>query len=239
MRKSWVELDVVDIRNVNDIEQGLVGDRRQPSKVHGGCRPGDFHATPADCGVRLGAASALLGPARLFAQAAIFSAWVLTRRPLSPRCALRRQILKGAKPGDCPSNSQPNSTGHQLKTAKALGIRISQAMLVRADEVIEYHGIDGRASAWPNNGHWRVTWSCGVREFVAMSERLISAALFTPRRCCPLSGDDGPRSGVRSRVVSWLRRLKSRCLEPVVRVDARTADVRVTPAAAYSVEKLG
>jgi putative ABC transport system substrate-binding protein len=48
------------------------------------------------------------------------------------------RILKGAKPGELPlQTAEKFELAVNLKTAKALGLTISEAFLVRADEVIE------------------------------------------------------------------------------------------------------
>ena len=51
---------------------------------------------------------------------------------------LHRRVLKGEKPADLPVAVRQSRVGHQLKTAKALGLTVPNTLIGRADEVIEY-----------------------------------------------------------------------------------------------------
>ena len=138
-QKLGLSLDIVDIRNVNDIDKAL--------SVIAGNRPGalvdvglvTFMRPQQIAEFALAQRLPCIGPARLFAQAGhLLSLGVDTDDRYRRAAPYVDKILKGAKPGDLPVE-QPTKFELviNLKTAKALGIRIPQAVLVRADEVIE------------------------------------------------------------------------------------------------------
>jgi len=138
-QKLGLSLDIVDIRNVNDIDKAL--------SVIAGNRPGalvdvglvTFMRPQQIAEFALAQRLPCIGPARLFAQAGhLLSLGIDTDDRYRRAATYVDKILKGAKPGDLPVE-QPTKFELviNLKTAKALGIRIPQAVLVRADEVIE------------------------------------------------------------------------------------------------------
>ena len=138
-QKLGLSLDIVDIRNVNDIDKAL--------SVIAGNRPGalvdvglvTFLRPQQIAEFALAQRLPCIGPARLFAQAGhLLSLGVDTDDRYRRAAPYVDKILKGAKPGDLPVE-QPTKFELviNLKTAKSLGIRIPQVVLLRADEVIE------------------------------------------------------------------------------------------------------
>ena len=138
-QKLGLSLDIVDIRNVNDIDKAL--------SVIAGNRPGalvdvglvTFLRPQQIAEFALAQRLPCIGPARLFAQAGhLLSLGIDTDDRYRRAATYVDKILKGAKPGDLPVE-QPTKFELviNLKTAKALGIRIPQSVLLRADVVIE------------------------------------------------------------------------------------------------------
>ena len=138
-QRLGLSVDVAEVRNVNDIDKALsaIAGKRPDALVDIGqvtfLRPQQI----AD--FALAQRLPCIGPARVFAQAGhLLSLGVDSDDRYRRAASYVDKILKGAKAGDLPVE-QPTKFELiiNLKTAKALGIRIPQAVLVRADEVIQ------------------------------------------------------------------------------------------------------
>jgi putative ABC transport system substrate-binding protein len=138
-QRLGLSVDVAEIRNVNDIDNALsaIAGKRPDALVDAG--QVTFMRPQQIADFALAQRLPCIGPARLFAQAGhLLSLGVDSVDRYRRAASYVDKILKGAKPGDLPVE-QPTKFELviNLKTAKALGIRIPQAVLVRADEVIE------------------------------------------------------------------------------------------------------
>jgi putative tryptophan/tyrosine transport system substrate-binding protein len=138
-QRLGLSVDVAEIRNVNDIDNALsaIAGKRPDALVDAG--QVTFLRPQQIAEFALAQRLPCIGPARLFAQAGhLLSLGVDTGDRYRRAATYVDKILKGAKPGDLPVE-QPTKFELviNLKTAKALGIRIPQVVLLRADEVIE------------------------------------------------------------------------------------------------------
>jgi len=138
-QRLGLSLDFVEIRNVDDIDNAL--------SAIAGKRPGalvdvsqmTLLRTQQIADFALAQRLPCIGIARQHAQAGHLLSLGPDIFDRYRRAATYvDKILKGARPGDLPV-AQPTKWELiiNLKTAKALGIRIPQAVLLRADEVIE------------------------------------------------------------------------------------------------------
>jgi len=139
-RKLKIALDVVDIRSLDDIEGAFVAmtnNRVGAIILMGGAVTYSGRQQIADLALkhRLPAIHSL----KEYAEAGL----LITNGPslldISRRAARYvAKILGGAKPGDLPVEQPAKfELVINLKTAKALGVKIPQPLLLRADEVIQ------------------------------------------------------------------------------------------------------
>jgi ABC-type uncharacterized transport system substrate-binding protein len=138
-RKSGFEVKLLEVRRAEDIGPvfDAVGNETQALYV---CSSALFNANIARINtLALGARLPTINALREYVEAGGFMSYGTNNRDLFRRAGeIVGKILKGAKPADLPVE-QP--TAFQLvinlTTAKALGLKIPEAFLLRADAVIE------------------------------------------------------------------------------------------------------
>ena len=133
-------LDELRVANSDELQRALQTlDRRRPDAlyVNVDTRIGAYRQIIADAAIRLKVPS--MAGYRGFVEVGGLMSYAASLTELYRRGATYvDRILKGAKPGDLPIE-QPTKFELviNLKTAKALGVTIPQALLLRADEVIQ------------------------------------------------------------------------------------------------------
>ena len=138
-RKSGLEVKLLEVRRAEDIGPvfDALGNETQALYV---CSSALFNANIARINtLALGARLPTINALREYVEAGGFMSYGTNNRDLFRRAGeIVDKILKGAKPADLPVE-QP--TAFQLvinlTTAKALGLKIPEAFLLRADAVIE------------------------------------------------------------------------------------------------------
>jgi putative ABC transport system substrate-binding protein len=139
-KRTGVKLHSLEVRKAEDLEKALVN----ASKSHAGAlstMPNPVFATNLGRIVEFALKNRLPSIFHLkeFAEAGGLVAYGPSRTDMFRRAAIFvDKILKGAKPGELPIE-QPTKFDLVLnmKTARALGIKIPQSILLRADKVIE------------------------------------------------------------------------------------------------------
>lgn len=137
-RKLNVTLDVVDVRTIGEIESAFatLGAKRVGAVIISGSMFWVRRRQIAELALqhRLPAFHAL----KDYAQAGLLVTYGANLDDLYRRAAAYvDRILKGARPGDLPVEQPAKfELVINLKTARALGLTIAQAVLLRADEVI-------------------------------------------------------------------------------------------------------
>jgi putative ABC transport system substrate-binding protein len=139
-RRLGVQIQIIEARTADEIEPALnaaVGERAEALFIQGD----PVFNNPPERLPQLVARTGL--PALYFFRTQVQAGGLMSYGPVIPELFRRAaiyvdRILKGAKPGDL-AIEQPTKFELviNLKTAKALGITIPQAVLLRADEVIQ------------------------------------------------------------------------------------------------------
>jgi putative ABC transport system substrate-binding protein len=135
-----VEAHPIDVREPGEIERAITAFARAP---HGGLisPPGGFQIRSRDLIIALAAQHklpAVYGERSFVAVGGLISYGTDGTEPYRQAAGYVDRILRGEKPADLPVQIPVKyETVLNLKTAKALGLDVPAAVLVRADEVIE------------------------------------------------------------------------------------------------------
>jgi len=138
-QRLGLTVDVVEVRDVDGIDNALSAIAGQRPGAMVGVGPVTYSRIQQIADFALVRRLPCIGDARLAAQAGYLLSLGADLLDRYRRAATYvDKILKGARPADLPVE-QPTKfeLTINLKTAKALGIRIPQAVLLRADEVIQ------------------------------------------------------------------------------------------------------
>jgi len=136
-RRLGLKMQVLQIHGRRDLEGAFAQARRGNAQALVAMAMWPYRSEVA--ALALGSRVALMGEESHEAQAGFLIAYGADLDDLVRRSALQTaRILKGARAGDLPIERPTKfRLSVNLKTAKALGITIPQALLARADEVIQ------------------------------------------------------------------------------------------------------